>query len=164
MKKKKAGKILLGVVVSAIIAYIIYDFVTLKRHFTRYRSDLEDEAHTRRTSKKQARKEMIENTLNKNCERFEEAMVEAGAILRDDLDKSNIGKFGLRPIYEHNGNYFRVSTLTFDEEEMPYIVINAIDSEKFAKIGVMEEIEAYPYDIPAERIREVVSEYLETEL
>ncbi len=65
---------------------------------------------------------------------------------------------------EFKGNFYRVGTLVFEEEKDPYIVINAIDNERFAKIGVMEEIEAYPYDMPEERIREVVAEVLEAEL
>ena len=70
----------------------------------------------------------------------------------------------LRPIYEYNGKFIRIGTIVFDEGDDPYIIVNAIDNEKYARLGVMEEIEAYPYDMTEERIEQVVKEYMETEL
>ncbi|MEE3467418.1 MAG: hypothetical protein VZQ83_03155 [Eubacterium sp.] len=163
-EKKKVGKILIFTLLAAIAAYAIYDLIQLRKRFIKYQDDTNREAKKRVFSKKKNREDMVKETLAMNVERFEKAMEEHGAVLRSDLDSENIEKFELRPIYEYKGNYYRVGTLVFEGESDPYIVINAIDNERFAQIGVMEEIEAYPYDIPEERVREVVAEVLEAEL
>ena len=160
----KKGKILIGTAIGVGAACAAYEIVQLTKQYYRTRDDIEHEADARIRIKKNTRKELVEKTMEKNIDRFEQAMQEHGAVLRDDLDKSNIGKFGLRPIFEYKDCFYRVGTLSFEEEDNPYIVINAIDSEKFAKIGVMEEIEAYPYDMPEDRIHEVVAEFLDAEL
>ena len=164
MKKSKKGIVFIGIIAAAVVAYLVYDLLQLKKKYSSYKSELESSAKKHALFKKNKRKERIEQTLEKNIERFEQALEVCGAKKRGDLDEKNIDKYNLRSIYEYNGNYYRIGTLSFEEEKDPYIVVNAIDSEKFAKIGVMEEIEAYPYDMPEDRIKEVVAESLQAEL
>jgi len=162
---KKAGKILIASAVAAAGAYLTYDLIQIWRGMDKYQDDANKEAEKRIKSKRKAKEDTVKQTLDRNIVRFEQAMKDYGAVVRSDLDKSNVEKYDLRPIYEFKGNYYRVGSLVFDDEkDTPYIVINAIDNQRFAEIGVMEEIEAYPYDMPEERIREVVAEFLEADL
>ncbi|MCR4604628.1 MAG: hypothetical protein K5639_01375 [Eubacterium sp.] len=161
---KKALKILGIIVAVAAIAYVVCEIIQFIIQYKKTKDGLEETASKQIFSKKKKRKEIVEETLNNNIKLFEESMVAHGAKLMEEFDEENRDKFELRPIYEYKGNYFRMGFLVFDEGEDPYIIVNAIDNEKFAKIGIMEEIEAYPYDMTAERINEVVGEFLETEL
>ena len=165
MKKKRSFLEIVGIIaLVALVAFLINDIIELVKKAMKSKSDLNETAVKHVASKKQRRKEMVEDTLNRNMDLFEERMVDHGAVQMEEFDAKNRERFGTRPIFEYNGNYFRIGSLTFDEGEDPYIIVNAIDNERFAKIGVMEEIEAYPFDMPEARIDEVVGEFLESEL
>ena len=60
-----------------------------------------------------------------------------------DLNEKNREKFGDRRAFLYEGNYFRTGTMEFDANEDPFIVISCIDNEKFANVGVMEDIDAF---------------------
>ena len=164
-RRKRTALEIIGILAITTVAVVFAkDIISLARRIRERRLDINKTAQKQVLSKKQRRKEMVETTIRRNIGIFEEKMVERGAVLRDEFDVDNREKFELRPIYEYKGNFFRIGVLLFEDEGDPYIVVNAIDNERFAKIGIMEEIEAYPYDIPEYRIDEVVGEFLEAEL
>ena len=164
MKKNKFLSMVGVIALVTIAAYFVYDIVKLVTEYKKNRNDLNETAKRQIFSKKKRRQLMVEKTLKHNMDLFEKIMLAHGAELMEEFDEENRDKFELRPIYKYNGNFFRIGSLVFDEGEDPYIIVNAIDNEKFARIGIMEEIEAYPYDMPEARIEEVVGEFLEAEL
>ena len=60
-------------------------------------------------------------------------------------DKRNPADTGERTLYLFDGKYFRVGKLTTDDPGEPYIVISSIEDEKYAKVGLLEDIEAVPF-------------------
>ncbi|MBR6228278.1 MAG: hypothetical protein IKQ97_00905 [Eubacterium sp.] len=163
-KKRTALEIVGIIAIISSSVFLARDIYELISKYKKSRSDINEAARKQISSKKQRRAEMVKNTLEHNMNLFEERMLAHGAVMRDDFDVENREKFGMRSIYEYQDKFFRIGTLVFDEGEDPYIIVNAIDNERYARIGIMEEIEAYPYDMPEARIDEVVKEYLESEL
>ena len=161
---KKFLKVIGITAIVAGIVYFVIDLIQFKIALDKKRDDLDETAKNQAKTKRESRQNRVKETLQNNIEVFEKKMIEYGAVMRDDFDADNREKFKLRPIYEYNGKFFRIGTIVFDEGDDPYIIVNAIDNEKYARLGVMEEIEAYPYDMTEERIEQVVKEYMETEL
>lgn len=52
---------------------------------------------------------------------------------------------GERRMFLYNGDYFRVGKLPTNENDETYMVISSIDNEKYAKVGLLEDIEAVPF-------------------
>ena len=70
-------------------------------------------------------------------------------------------KYGFRTTYEQGGIYYRV-----DESEIEgriFLVISAADDPKFADVGVMEDVAAFPADLSDEKMEKEVRYVLEVE-
>lgn len=74
--------------------------------------------------------------------------------LPTDLDRENREHFGDRIIYSCGGSYFRAGTARFDGQD--YLVISSIDMQKYARLGVLEDIDVLPMDCPEERLEKAV--------
>ena len=144
--------------------FVAIDAFLLLRGYIRTRQGLRNDAEKKSDELSESRQKSVTETLEKKMDRFEEIMVELGAEKKEDFNEKNIEDFGQRSVYQKGNNYYRIDQVQFETDGLPYIIVSAIDREAFAKVGVMEEIEAFPYDIPDERIREVVKEIFETEL
>ena len=161
--KKYLKKI--GLIVQICIGvFVAVDAFLLLRGYIRTRQGLRNDAEKKRDELSESRQKSVSETLEKKMDRFEEIMVELGAEKKDEYNKKNIEDFDQRSVYQKGNNYYRIDHVQFETDGLPYIIVSAIDKDAFARVGIMEEIEAFPYDIPDERIREVVKEIFETEL
>lgn len=73
-----------------------------------------------------------------------------------DINEKNRYKFGDRRAFLYDGNYYRTGTMEFEDQDEPYIVISCIDNEKFANVGVMEDIDAFSSKLSDEDIEKQV--------
>lgn len=62
-----------------------------------------------------------------------------------EINKKNREKFGERRIFFYQDNYYRVGKLLSEEDAEKYMVVSCIDDEKYAEIGMLEDIEAIPF-------------------
>ncbi len=77
------------------------------------------------------------------------------------INKKNRDKFGQRITYLYNNSYYRVDFLKFEEDEKPYMVISCTDEKKYADIGIMEDVEAFPFELTDEEFEKEVRYALE---
>lgn len=155
----------IGIIVQIIVGVVLAaDAVLLLRGYLRTRKGLRKEAEKKRDELSESKQKSVTETLEKKMDRFEEVMVELGAEKMDGFNEKNIEDFEQRSVFRKGKYYYRIDHVQFETDGLPYIIVSAIDKESFARIGIMEEIEAFPHDIPDERIREVVKEIFETEL
>ena len=152
--------------ISAIIVgvFVIVDLILILRDYINSKLILRSKAERKLNSQKTKKTKQIEALISQKMDYFEKTLEKNGAVRRDEFNEVNREEFGERATYQKGDYFYRIDKVQFDADEAPYIVVSAIDKEKFAKVGIMEEIEAYPYDIPDERIEEVVPEILATEL
>ena len=73
-----------------------------------------------------------------------------------DINEKNREKFDQRRAFLYEGNYYRTGILEFDEGDIPYIVISCIDDEKFANVGVMEDVDAFSASLSDEEMEKQV--------
>ena len=79
----------------------------------------------------------------------------------DPVETKSEDTFGHRATFEQGGIYYRV-----DESEIDgriFLVVSAADDPKFANIGVMEEVAAFPADLTEEQLEKEVRYILEVE-
>ena len=91
--------------------------------------------------------------MEEKLRQIEALFVRYGAV-PTDLDASNRERFGDRVIYELGGSYFRAGTALFDGQ--PFLILSSIDRQKFASLGMMEDIDALPADCGEERMEKAV--------
>ncbi len=80
-----------------------------------------------------------------------------------DINAKNREKFGQRGIYMYRGMYYRVDSLKFEEDQDPYIVISCTDEDKYADVGLMEDVNAFGFDLSEEELEKEVRYALEIE-
>lgn len=88
----------------------------------------------------------------------EKMFVKYGA-LPLDINKKNRQKFDQRRTFQYKDSYYRADTAEFDGQL--FIVISSIDDPAFAEIGIMEDIEAFPWDISDDMLEKEVRYVLE---
>lgn len=84
---------------------------------------------------------------------IESLFVKFGAV-PTDLSQKSRALFDERMIYELNGNYIRTGTAEFDGEK--FFLISMIDSRKFADVGLLEDVDALPFDLDEARMEQAV--------
>ena len=66
----------------------------------------------------------------------------------------NEEKLGLRTTFRCGENYYRIDTEEIDGEVC--IIINAIDDSRYAQVGLMEEISAFPAKLTEEEMEKEI--------
>ena len=69
-----------------------------------------------------------------------------------ELDPENREIYGT--IYAYGGAYYQAGTASFDGRD--FLVISCIDKEKFAALGLLEDIDVLPADSGEERLEKAV--------
>lgn len=57
-------------------------------------------------------------------------------------------------VYALDGNYYRAGTAFFEGKE--FLLISCIDQEKYAALGIMEDIDVLPIDTSEEKLDKAV--------
>ena len=88
--------------------------------------------------------------MNMEKQRRLEAIFEKYGAVQTELDQfSGEGK-----VYAMDDSYYRAGTAIFEGKE--FLLISCIDQEKYAALGIMEDIDVLPIDTPEERLDKAV--------
>ena len=101
---------------------------------------------------------MDQQELEQKMQYAERVLEELGAVPQD-INQKNRKVLDQRVTYLLGNNYYRIAWEEFDGK--PYIILNAIDNEKFADIGLMEDIQAISANGSRETIRRKIREAVE---
>ncbi len=83
---------------------------------------------------------------------FMESLFEKNGAVPLDINEKNREKFGLRRTFKYGDKFYRVDEAKFDGDSHEYMVISCTDNEKFAQIGVMDDIDALSVDLTDEEL------------
>lgn len=87
--------------------------------------------------------EFIEERLQ-----FVESMFEKFGAEPQEINEKNRNKFDQRKIYKYGGKFFRTGRLEFEEDdEKPFIVVSCTDNEDYAKVGLLDDVDAFEADL-----------------
>ncbi len=100
--------------------------------------------------------EIIENKL-----KFVESVFEKCGARPLDINTKNREKYGQRVIYLYKNSYYRTDHLKFDDDERNYIVISCTNEEKLANLGLLDDIEAFPFDIEEDELEKEIRKTLD---
>ncbi len=89
--------------------------------------------------------------MNEKREALEALFRRFGAV-PTELDPENREFYGV--IYAYGGAYYRAGTAAFDGRD--FLVISCIDKQKFAALGLLEDIDVLPADCSEERLEKAV--------
>ncbi len=78
-----------------------------------------------------------------------------------NINVKNREKFGQRVIYLYKNMYYRTDHLKFDDDERHYIVISCTKDEKFANIGLLDDIEALPFEMTEHELENEIRKILD---
>lgn len=90
---------------------------------------------------------------NQHLDHLESLFVRYGAV-PTELNSRNRALLGERQIYARNGRYYRAGIAVF--EGSSFLIISTTDNEKFASVGIMEDIDALPLDLDQDRMEKAV--------
>ncbi|WP_034446388.1 hypothetical protein [Butyrivibrio sp. AE2032] len=100
-------------------------------------------------------KEFTQDELNKRMV-FVESLFEKYGAKPQELNEKQREKFGQRRIFKHEDSFFRVDNMQFQEGEKPFIVISCTDDEKYASVGMLDDIDALEADVADEELEKAV--------
>ena len=107
----------------------------------------------RRAEGRRLRRENLEGRL-----RFAEGVLERLGAVPQPINEKNRELLGQRSAYLLNGIYYRIDREEY--EGKVFIVLSAADEEKYAAVGLMEEIQAFSADASDETVRKKIREAL----
>ena len=85
---------------------------------------------------------------------YTEFLFEKYGAIPTKLNADNRKKYNQRITYIYDNEYFRVDVIYFDYK--PCIVFEWIDDIKLASVGVMEDGDSFPFDLPPDKIEKEV--------
>ncbi len=100
--------------------------------------------------------EIIENKL-----KFVESVFEKCGAKPLDINSKNREKYGQRVIYLYKNSYYRTDYLKFEDDERDYIVISCTSDEKFADLGLLDDIEALPFELAENELEKEIRKTLD---
>ena len=83
---------------------------------------------------------------------FVESLFEKNGAMPLDINEKNREKYSRRRIFKYCDKFYRVDVARFDEDSRPYMVISCTDEDKFAQVGLMDDIEALDFDVTDEEL------------
>lgn len=93
---------------------------------------------------------------------FVESVFEKYGAEPQEINEKNRNKFGQRRIYKYEDKYYRTGRLEFDEDdEKPFIVVSCTDNEDYAKIGLLDDVDAFEADLSDISIESKVKDLFE---
>ena len=101
---------------------------------------------------------MEQEKLEEKKQSVEKYFVKYGAV---PVETKNQEKYGHRTTFEQGGVFFRVDETEIDGRT--FLLVSAADDPKFANVGVMEEVAAFPAELSEEQIEKEVRYVLEVE-
>ncbi len=97
----------------------------------------------------------MDNRIEEKLEYLESLFVKYGAVSTDmKYGESEDGQ--KRCVYSFKGSFCCVGTLKFPESDDVYLVISCAEDEKFAKVGILDNVDAFGADVTEEEMDEKV--------
>lgn len=93
--------------------------------------------------------------------RFAESVLESCGAVPTDLNARNRELLGQRITYRYGALFYRIDQAVFDGKS--FLILNCADSERFAGIGLMEDVEAIDPDLSDDGIAAVIRAALEAD-
>ena len=93
-------------------------------------------------------------SIEKQLELVESYFVKYGCTALD-INK-NREKFEQRTTFQKEDRFYRADTAEFDESGTVWIVISCTEDEKFASVGVMDDIGAFEANLSDEEIEQEI--------
>ncbi len=100
-------------------------------------------------------------SLEDVLEYVEKMLMKYGAVPDDSMNETSRDMLGLRTTYRLGHTWFRVYSSDFDGRTC--VVISGIDDEKYASVGIEDDLAVFPADYPEEKIEKEVRFLLEIE-
>ncbi len=94
-----------------------------------------------------------EGTIGKKLEFLEDVFLRLGAV------ETNIvcqGDESGRKVFLKGEKYYKAGTLKFPDSEELYLVISCTDQEKYASLGIMDDVDAFPPNLTEYELEEKV--------
>ena len=102
---------------------------------------------------------MNEQELQLVLDRVEKLLISYGAVPAGKINSGRDDTTILRPAYEYKGTYFRTESAVLDG--VPVIIINGIDDEGYARVGIDDALTAFPASSSDEQINSEIRKLLE---
>ena len=87
----------------------------------------------------QVSEEMLEAKMS-----YAEKMLEKCGAVPLDINQRNREALQQRVTYLYKGDYYRIDHAVFDDHH--FLIVSSIDVEKYAAIGLMEDVDAIPVE------------------
>lgn len=95
---------------------------------------------------------------------FVESLFERFGATALEINEKNRSKFGQRKIYKCEEKFYRTGRLEIEEEdEKPFIVVSCTDNEDYAKVGLLDDVDAFEADLSDEAIESKIKDLFEIE-
>ncbi len=156
MSFKQIILILLIVVVVALVVGLIIMVQNYMKANERYRAEAEERLQAIQRRKKREMEEILSvikgtgfsgEEVEKRLDYIENSFERNGGEALEELNVKNREKFGQRRTFKWNGKFYRTDVIKFDESETPYMVISCTDDENYAKIGLMDDIDVFGFEL-----------------
>ena len=93
--------------------------------------------------------------------RMAEGILERCGAVPTDLNERNRELLGQRTTYRYGDAYYRIDQAEFDGKS--FVILGCADNERFADIGLMEDVEAMPPDLPEQEMEKILRGAMEAE-
>ena len=93
--------------------------------------------------------------------RMAEGILERCGAVPTDLNRRNRELLGQRTTYRYGDAYYRIDQAEFDGKS--FVILGCADNERYASIGLMEDVEAIPPDLPEQEMEKILRGAMEAE-
>ena len=93
--------------------------------------------------------------------RMAEGILERCGAVPTELNERNRKLLGQRTTYRYGDAYYRIDQAEFDGKS--FVILSCADNERYASIGLMEDVEAIPPDLPEREMEKILRSAMEAE-
>jgi len=94
-----------------------------------------------------------EERIEKRLQFLEETFIKYGAV---ETEITCQGDESGRKVYLKGERYYKAGTLKFEDSDEVYIVISCTDEEKYAHLGIMDDVDAFASNLTDYELEEKV--------
>ncbi len=135
------------------VIILLFNYIKTNR---KYRAEAEERLQAQQRRKKREMEEILSvikgtgftgEEVEQRLDYIESSFEKNGGEALEELNVKNREKFGQRRTFKWNGLFYRTDVIKFDESDKPYMVISCTDNENYAKIGLMDDIDVFGFEL-----------------